>query len=109
MGVTILLILVQRLLTRRKGFVALTGKGGERRPIRLAQWRWALFGYAMLVTTLSVFLPYLQEGGLAAGNRAIDEAAVEAGRWDTTVIAASRAEQRCGVETPCRAPDVPGK
>ena len=35
LGVTILLILIQRLMTRRKGFVALTGKGGERRPIRL--------------------------------------------------------------------------
>ena len=31
LGVTILLILIQRLMTRRKGFVALTGKGGERR------------------------------------------------------------------------------
>jgi len=35
--------------------------------------------------------------------------AARCARWDTTVIAASRAEQRCGVETPCRAPDVPGK
>ena len=33
LGVTVLLILVQRLMTRRKGFVSLTGKGGERRPI----------------------------------------------------------------------------
>jgi iron(III) transport system permease protein len=59
LGVTIILILVQRLMTRRKGFVALTGKGGERRPILLGRWRWAMFGYAMLVATLSVFLPYL--------------------------------------------------
>jgi iron(III) transport system permease protein len=59
LGVTILLVLVQRLLTRRKGFVALTGKGGERRPIRLGGGRWAMFGYAMFVATLSVFLPYL--------------------------------------------------
>ena len=35
LGVTVLLILVQRLMTRRKGFVSLTGKGGERRPIQL--------------------------------------------------------------------------
>ena len=46
-------------MTRRKGFVALTGKGGERRPIALGPWRWVMFGYAMLVATLSVFLPYL--------------------------------------------------
>jgi iron(III) transport system permease protein len=59
LGVTILLVLVQRLMTRRKGFVSLTGKGGERRPISLGKWRWAMFGYAMLVGSLSVFLPYL--------------------------------------------------
>ena len=59
LGVTILLILIQRLMTRRKGFVALTGKGGERREIRLGSWRWPMFGYAMFVASLSVFLPYL--------------------------------------------------
>jgi iron(III) transport system permease protein len=59
LAVTILLVIIQRLLTRRKGFVALTGKGGERRPIALGPWRWAMFGYAMLVASLSVFLPYL--------------------------------------------------
>ncbi len=59
LGVTMFLVLVQRLITRRKGFVSLTGKGGERRPIALGRWRWALFGYAMLVGAMSVFLPYL--------------------------------------------------
>ena len=59
LGVTVFLVLVQRLIVRRKGFVALTGKGGERRPIALGPWRWALFGYAMLVGAMSVFLPYL--------------------------------------------------
>jgi len=59
LAVTIFLVVVQRLITRRKGFVALTGKGGERRPIALGGWRWAMFGYAMLVATMSVFLPYL--------------------------------------------------
>ena len=59
LGVTVLLILVQRLITSRKGFATLTGKGGERRPIRLGPWRWAMFGYAMLVASLSVFLPYI--------------------------------------------------
>lgn len=59
LGVTVLLVLVQRLIVRRKGFVALTGKGGERRPIALGPWRWAMFGYAMLVGSMSVFLPYL--------------------------------------------------
>jgi iron(III) transport system permease protein len=59
LGVTVLLVLVQRLLTSRKGFATLTGKGGERRPIRLGRWRWAMFGYAMIVASLSVFLPYI--------------------------------------------------
>jgi len=59
LGVTILLALVQRLLTHRKSFATLTGKGGERRPIDLGPWRWAMFGYAMFVAALSVFLPYI--------------------------------------------------
>lgn len=59
LGVTVLLVLVQRLIVRRKGFVALTGKGGERRPILLGRWRWVVFGYAMFVAALAVFLPYI--------------------------------------------------
>ena len=59
LGVTVLLVLVQRLITARKGFATLTGKGGERRPIQLGRWRWAMFGYAMFVASLSVFLPYI--------------------------------------------------
>lgn len=59
LGITVLLFLAQHFLIRRKGFVSLTGKGGERRPIRLGRWRWAMFGYAMVVITLSVLLPYL--------------------------------------------------
>ncbi len=59
LGVTILLVLVQRLIVRRKGFVALTGKGGERRPILLGRWRWVMFGYSMFVAALAVFLPYV--------------------------------------------------
>lgn len=59
LGVTVLLVLVQRLIVRRKGFVALTGKGGERRPILLGRWRWVMFGYAMFVAALAVFLPYV--------------------------------------------------
>jgi len=57
--ITVLLFGVQRLVIRRKGFVSLTGKGGERRLIRLGAWRWVTFGWAMLVATLAVFLPYV--------------------------------------------------
>ena len=50
---------IQHRILRRKGYVALTGKGGERRPIRLGIWRFAFLGYSLFVLTLSVVLPYL--------------------------------------------------
>src|SRR5581483_10146882 len=57
--ITILLFEVQRRLVRRKGFVAVTGKGGERRVVELGPWRWLAFGYAILVLALAVLLPYV--------------------------------------------------
>ncbi len=57
--VTVLLFWVQQRLTRRKGYVALTGKGGERRPLRLGAWRWPLLGYCLFVCTLSFLLPMI--------------------------------------------------
>jgi iron(III) transport system permease protein len=55
--VTVLLFWVQRRLTSKKGYVALTGKGGERRPVRLGAWKWPLLGWCLFVCTLSFFLP----------------------------------------------------
>lgn len=63
--VTIALFWVQQRIIRRRGFVALTGKGGERRPMQLGRWRWLLFAYALLVLTLAVILPYLILGQAA--------------------------------------------
>lgn len=57
--VTVLLFQIQQRLISRKGFVALTGKGGERRLIDLGPWRWALFGYAALIIGLALVLPCL--------------------------------------------------
>jgi iron(III) transport system permease protein len=57
LAVTVLLYLVQKWLLRRKGFVTLTGKGGERREISLGIGRWVMFGYCMVVASLSVFIP----------------------------------------------------
>src|SRR5437764_3613839 len=57
--ITILMFWLQRSLVGRRGYTAVTGKGGERRPIRLAAWRWPMFGYAMFVCSLSVLLPML--------------------------------------------------
>src|SRR5919199_481474 len=59
LGITVALFWLQQRITRRKGFVALTGKGGERRPLRLGAFRWVLLGYSLLVVSLSVLLPYL--------------------------------------------------
>jgi iron(III) transport system permease protein len=55
--ITILLFWVQRRITHRKGYVSLTGKGGERRPIPLGPWKWAVLAWCLLVTTLSFFMP----------------------------------------------------
>lgn len=57
LAVTILLFLMQKWLLRRKGYVTLTGKGGERREIPLGGWRWVMFGYCMFIASLTVFIP----------------------------------------------------
>jgi len=44
---------------RRKGYVSLTGKGGERRLIDLGRFRWVLLAYSALIVSLSIILPYL--------------------------------------------------
>jgi iron(III) transport system permease protein len=57
LGVTIFLFWLQRRITSRKGYVSLTGKGGERRPISLGPWKWAVLAYCLAVCTLSFFMP----------------------------------------------------
>jgi iron(III) transport system permease protein len=56
--ITVALFGVQRWLVRRRGFVSLTGKGGDRRLIALGPWRWVMLGYTMLLLSLAVLLPY---------------------------------------------------
>ncbi len=55
--VTMILFWVQRRITSRKGYVSLTGKGGERRPMALGIWRWPMLLYCLGVCTLSFFMP----------------------------------------------------
>jgi iron(III) transport system permease protein len=55
--ITVLMFWLQRAILGRRGYAAVTGKGGERRMIRLGAWRWAMFGYALFVCALSVLLP----------------------------------------------------
>ena len=57
LGVTILLILVQRLMHAPQRLRDADRQGRRAAPIRLGRWRWAMFGYAMLVAALAVFLP----------------------------------------------------
>jgi iron(III) transport system permease protein len=59
LAITVLLFWLQRRIIARKGYVALTGKGGERRPIPLGPWRWVALAYCLFVTALSFFLPML--------------------------------------------------
>jgi iron(III) transport system permease protein len=56
--ITVALFTVQRMILGRKGYVALTGKGGSRRLMDLGGFRWLIFGYAMLVVGMAVFLPF---------------------------------------------------
>ena len=55
--ITIALFWLQRRITSRKGYVSLTGKGGERRPVELGPWKWVVLAYCLFVCTLSFFMP----------------------------------------------------
>ncbi len=55
--VTIFLFWLQRRITHRRGYISLTGKGGERRPIPLGAWKWPMLAYCLIVCTLSFFMP----------------------------------------------------
>jgi iron(III) transport system permease protein len=55
--ITVLMFWLQRAILGRRGYAAVTGKGGERRMIRLGRWRFVMLGYALFVCALSVLLP----------------------------------------------------
>ena len=57
--ITVFLFWLQSRIISRKGYVARTGKGGERRLAPLGPWRWVMLGYCLAVTSLSFFLPML--------------------------------------------------
>ncbi len=54
---TIVLLMLQRRLLARRGYVSVSGKGGERRPFDIGPWKWLLLGYSVLVALLTVILP----------------------------------------------------
>ncbi len=55
--ITVGLIGVQKLLLSRKGYVSQTGKGGERREIKLGPWRWVMFAWCAVVGLMAVAMP----------------------------------------------------
>jgi len=57
--ITIAMFWLQRTLLGRRGYTTVSGKGGERRTIRLGPWRWVMLGYALFVCALAVFLPMI--------------------------------------------------
>jgi iron(III) transport system permease protein len=58
-GVTILLLWVQRLMLSNRSYVSVSGKGGDRRLVRLGPWKWLLAAYALLISLVTVLLPLL--------------------------------------------------
>lgn len=57
LGVTVVLLLLQRHLLARKGYVSVSGKGGERRPLDIGPFKWLLALYAAFICCLSVVMP----------------------------------------------------
>lgn len=55
--VTILLLWIQRLLLSNRSYVSVSGKGGDRRIIRLGPWKWLMSAYALLISLVTVLLP----------------------------------------------------
>jgi len=80
--ITVALFATQRAILGRKGYVALTGKGGSRAPLRLGPWRWAMLGYALLIVGMAVLLPYA-----ALAQAAFSRAWGRGLSWDNLTLA----------------------
>jgi iron(III) transport system permease protein len=59
LGITMLLLWLQKRILARKGFTTVAGKGGERRIVRLGLWRWVMLAYALFVAALAVVMPLI--------------------------------------------------
>lgn len=57
LAVTVLLLLLQRRLLARKGYVSVSGKGGDRRPLDVGPFKWVLCAYGAFICLLAVVLP----------------------------------------------------
>lgn len=56
--ITMALLWVQRQILAQKGYTTLTGKGGRKRLLDIGIWRWLFLAFCLLVSTLSLFLPF---------------------------------------------------
>ncbi|CAN5747985.1 iron ABC transporter permease [soil metagenome] len=54
---TVVMLMLQRRLLSRRGYVSVSGKGGERRPLDIGAWKWVLLAYSILIGLLSVVMP----------------------------------------------------
>lgn len=59
LALTVVMLYLQRRMLSRKSFVAVSGKGGERRPFDAGVWKWVLLGYSVLVSLLTVVMPLI--------------------------------------------------
>ncbi len=55
--ITATLLGLQRLVLARRGYTSVTGKGAERRIVKLGAWRWVVFAYAMIVAAVTLVMP----------------------------------------------------
>lgn len=82
LALTVVMLWLQRRILSRKGFVSVSGKGGERRPYDIGAWKWLLLGYSSLIAALTVAMPMAilviasfskaWGRGLATGNLTFD-------------------------------------
>jgi iron(III) transport system permease protein len=55
--ITVVLLALQRLILARRNYTAVSGKGGERRLVKLGAWRWPMLAYVVLVAAITLVLP----------------------------------------------------
>jgi iron(III) transport system permease protein len=79
---TALLLLVQKRLLGRRGYAAVGGKGGQRRPVPLGRWRYPALAGCLAVMTCAIFLPY----GILA-KAAFARAWAQPLTWDNVTLA----------------------
>ncbi|HYB41641.1 MAG TPA: ABC transporter permease subunit, partial [Candidatus Methylomirabilis sp.] len=79
---TALLLFVQKKLLGRRGYAAVSGRGGQRRRIPLGAWRYPALGGCLAVMAGSIFLPYA-----VLAKAAVSRAWAQPLSWDNLTFA----------------------